>query len=160
MTPHEFSKPTSLLPSTTSTNSLPNPMATCVTPRQDHVNAFKSYRCVECYTCPTPLNLLTDRGHQIIGPFKNFTSIIGLNGAGKFDLMDAISFVLGVKSAQLRSSQLRDILYRGRRWPGIMERGLRYLMKKTMKRTQVRARAQPRRHGFSGHMSAHLSESG
>ncbi|KAH9970194.1 P-loop containing nucleoside triphosphate hydrolase protein [Lactifluus volemus] len=55
------------------------------------------------------------RGHQIIGPFKNFTSIIGPNGAGKSNLMDAISFVLGVKSAQLRSSQLRDLVYRGRR---------------------------------------------
>lgn len=29
--------------------------------------------------------------------------------------MDAISFVLGVKSAQLRSAQLRDLVYRGRR---------------------------------------------
>jgi structural maintenance of chromosome 1 len=51
----------------------------------------------------------------VIGPFKNFTSIIGPNGAGKSNLMDAISFVLGVKSAQLRSSQLRDLVYRGRR---------------------------------------------
>ncbi|KAH9991916.1 cohesin complex subunit psm1 [Russula vinacea] len=55
------------------------------------------------------------RGHQVIGPFRNFTSIIGPNGAGKSNLMDAISFVLGVKSAQLRSSQLRDLVYRGRR---------------------------------------------
>ena len=55
------------------------------------------------------------RGHQIIGPFKNFTSIIGPNGAGKSNLMDAISFVLGVKSAVLRSSQLKDLVYRGRR---------------------------------------------
>jgi structural maintenance of chromosome 1 len=76
---------------------------------------FKSYRCVKCYTYPTQLNLLVDRGHQIIGPFRNFTSIIGPNGAGKSNLMDAISFVLGVKSAQLRSSQLRDLVYRGRR---------------------------------------------
>lgn len=29
--------------------------------------------------------------------------------------MDAISFVLGVKSAQLRSTQLKDLVYRGRR---------------------------------------------
>jgi structural maintenance of chromosome 1 len=29
--------------------------------------------------------------------------------------MDAISFVLGVKSAQLRSSQLKDLVYRGRK---------------------------------------------
>src|SRR5512140_1448931 len=28
--------------------------------------------------------------------------------------MDAISFVLGIKSSQLRSSQLRDLVYRGR----------------------------------------------
>ncbi|KAH7906967.1 RecF/RecN/SMC [Hygrophoropsis aurantiaca] len=55
------------------------------------------------------------RGHQIIGPFKDFTSIIGPNGAGKSNLMDAISFVLGIKSAQLRSSQLKDLVYRGRR---------------------------------------------
>ncbi|PPQ98373.1 hypothetical protein CVT26_013579 [Gymnopilus dilepis] len=55
------------------------------------------------------------RGRQTIGPFMNFTSIIGPNGAGKSNLMDAISFVLGVKSAQLRSSQLKDLIYRGRR---------------------------------------------
>ncbi|THH32095.1 hypothetical protein EUX98_g2090 [Antrodiella citrinella] len=55
------------------------------------------------------------RGQQTIGPFRNFTSVIGPNGAGKSNLMDAISFVLGVKSAQLRSSQLKDLVYRGRR---------------------------------------------
>src|SRR5947209_19877467 len=33
---------------------------------------------------------------------------------GKSNLMDAISFVLGIKSAQLRSSQLKDLIYRGR----------------------------------------------
>ncbi|KAN0084141.1 RecF/RecN/SMC [Tylopilus felleus] len=60
-------------------------------------------------------NFKSYRGHQVIGPFKNFTSIIGPNGAGKSNLMDAISFVLGVKSAQLRSSQLKDLVYRGRR---------------------------------------------
>jgi len=41
--------------------------------------------------------------------------IIGPNGAGKSNLMDAISFVLGVKSAQLRSTQLKDLVYRGRK---------------------------------------------
>lgn len=60
-------------------------------------------------------NFKSYRGHQVIGPFKNFTSVIGPNGAGKSNLMDAISFVLGVKSAQLRSSQLKDLVYRGRR---------------------------------------------
>jgi structural maintenance of chromosome 1 len=55
------------------------------------------------------------RGRQVIGPFRHFTSVIGPNGSGKSNLMDAISFVLGVKSAQLRSSQLKDLVYRGRR---------------------------------------------
>jgi ABC-type cobalamin/Fe3+-siderophores transport system ATPase subunit len=43
-------------------------------------------------------------GKQTIGPFKKFTTIIGPNGAGKSNLMDAISFVLGVKTMQLRVS--------------------------------------------------------
>ncbi|KAL2148847.1 hypothetical protein VTH82DRAFT_1994 [Thermothelomyces myriococcoides] len=43
-----------------------------------------------------------------------FTSIIGPNGAGKSNSMDAISFVLGIKSSHLRSSHLRDLVYRGR----------------------------------------------
>jgi structural maintenance of chromosome 1 len=76
---------------------------------------FKSYRSAGSCAYSTFLNLSTVRGHQVIGPFKNFTSIIGPNGAGKSNLMDAISFVLGVRSAQLRSSQLRDLVYRGRR---------------------------------------------
>lgn len=75
---------------------------------------FKSYRFVR--NCCRHLNAYElCRGHQTIGPFKTFTSVIGPNGAGKSNLMDAISFVLGVKSAQLRSSQLKDLVYRGRR---------------------------------------------
>ena len=47
----------------------------------------------------------------MIGPFKQFTSIIGPNCSGKSNLMDAISFVLGVQSAQLRGAALRDLVY-------------------------------------------------
>lgn len=43
-----------------------------------------------------------------------FTSIIGPNGSGKSNSMDAISFVLGVKSSQLRSAHLKELIYRGR----------------------------------------------
>lgn len=43
-----------------------------------------------------------------------FTSIIGPNGAGKSNMMDAISFVLGIKSNALRSGHLSDLIYRGR----------------------------------------------
>eukprot|EP00177_Eucheuma_denticulatum_P005215 GFKZ01009501.1.p1 GENE.GFKZ01009501.1~~GFKZ01009501.1.p1 ORF type:complete len:1248 (-),score=264.28 GFKZ01009501.1:275-4018(-) len=51
-------------------------------------------------------------GHVVVGPFKSFTAIIGTNGSGKSNLMDAISFVLGVRTSQLRGNQLRDLVYR------------------------------------------------
>lgn len=55
------------------------------------------------------------RGHHVLlfGD-SYFTSIIGPNGSGKSNSMDAISFVLGIKSSHLRSTQLRDLVYRGR----------------------------------------------
>lgn len=43
-----------------------------------------------------------------------FTSIIGPNGSGKSNMMDAISFVLGIRSNALRSGHLTDLIYRGR----------------------------------------------
>mmetsp|Transcript_40923 Transcript_40923/g.80303 ORF Transcript_40923/g.80303 Transcript_40923/m.80303 type:complete len:418 (+) Transcript_40923:67-1320(+) len=51
-------------------------------------------------------------GAHTIGPFKTFTAIIGPNGAGKSNVMDAISFVLGVRSQKLRGSQLKDLIHR------------------------------------------------
>ncbi|KAJ3226707.1 Structural maintenance of chromosomes protein 1 [Clydaea vesicula] len=51
------------------------------------------------------------KGVVEIGPFLNFTSIIGPNGSGKSNLMDAISFVLGIKSKDLRSNQLKELIY-------------------------------------------------
>lgn len=55
-------------------------------------------------------NFKSYSGHQHIGPFKDFTAVIGPNGSGKSNLMDAISFVLGVKTQQLRGN-LRELLY-------------------------------------------------
>jgi structural maintenance of chromosome 1 len=51
-------------------------------------------------------------GLQKIGPFNSFTSIIGPNGSGKSNCMDALSFVLGVQSRDLRSSQMKDLIFR------------------------------------------------
>ncbi|CAN8070880.1 unnamed protein product [Agarophyton chilense] len=51
-------------------------------------------------------------GTVMVGPFKGFTAVIGTNGSGKSNLMDAISFVLGVRTSQLRGNQLRDLVYR------------------------------------------------
>ncbi|WIA08402.1 hypothetical protein OEZ85_007840 [Tetradesmus obliquus] len=55
-------------------------------------------------------NFKSYKGHQRIGPFKDFTAIVGPNGSGKSNLMDAISFVLGVRTQQLRGS-LKELLY-------------------------------------------------
>ncbi|GAA5943343.1 cohesin subunit SMC1 [Sporobolomyces koalae] len=57
-------------------------------------------------------NFKSYRGRQTIGPFHGFSAVIGPNGAGKSNLMDAISFVLGVRSASLRSTALKDLVYR------------------------------------------------
>ncbi len=51
-------------------------------------------------------------GTQVIGPFSSFTGLIGPNGAGKSNLMDAVSFVLGIQAAHLRSGQARDLIHR------------------------------------------------
>ncbi|RAL47704.1 hypothetical protein DM860_012329 [Cuscuta australis] len=56
-------------------------------------------------------NFKSYKGFQMIGPFYDFTAIIGPNGSGKSNLMDAISFVLGVRTGQLRGAQLRDLIY-------------------------------------------------
>uniref|UniRef100_A0A5B7C5C0 Structural maintenance of chromosomes protein n=1 Tax=Davidia involucrata TaxID=16924 RepID=A0A5B7C5C0_DAVIN len=56
-------------------------------------------------------NFKSYKGLQTIGPFYDFTAIIGPNGAGKSNLMDAISFVLGVRTGQLRGAQLKDLIY-------------------------------------------------
>jgi len=55
-------------------------------------------------------NFKSYKGRQTIGPFKSFTAIIGPNGSGKSNLMDAISFVLGIRTQQLRGS-LKELLY-------------------------------------------------
>lgn len=70
-------------------------------------------------------NFKSYKGLQVVGPFKKFTAIIGPNGtgrrreneklivfnscAGKSNLMDAISFVLGEKTSNLRVKHLRVI---------------------------------------------------
>mmetsp|Transcript_81832 Transcript_81832/g.227946 ORF Transcript_81832/g.227946 Transcript_81832/m.227946 type:complete len:1243 (-) Transcript_81832:110-3838(-) len=57
-------------------------------------------------------NFKSYEGRVLVGPFRHFTCIIGPNGAGKSNLMDAISFVLGVQARVLRSEKLRDLVYR------------------------------------------------
>lgn len=56
-------------------------------------------------------NFKSYAGQQVVGPFRTFTAVIGPNGSGKSNLMDAVSFVLGVRTAQLRGAQLRDLIH-------------------------------------------------
>ncbi|EKE40056.1 hypothetical protein ENUP19_0180G0032 [Entamoeba nuttalli] len=51
------------------------------------------------------------KGTHVIPEFHNFQAVIGPNGAGKSNLMDAISFVLGVKVGLLRGSNLKDLIH-------------------------------------------------
>nr|XP_046251454.1 structural maintenance of chromosomes protein 1B [Scatophagus argus] len=56
-------------------------------------------------------NFKSWKGKQVIGPFMRFNCIIGTNGSGKSNVMDALSFVLGERAASLRVKHLRDLIY-------------------------------------------------
>eukprot|EP00288_Rhodomonas_lens_P017927 CAMPEP_0177695572 /NCGR_PEP_ID=MMETSP0484_2-20121128/3527_1 /TAXON_ID=354590 /ORGANISM="Rhodomonas lens, Strain RHODO" /LENGTH=128 /DNA_ID=CAMNT_0019206503 /DNA_START=29 /DNA_END=412 /DNA_ORIENTATION=+ len=53
-------------------------------------------------------NFKSYAGTLTIGPFKDFTCVIGPNGSGKSNLMDAVSFVVGVSTSTLRGARLAD----------------------------------------------------
>lgn len=57
-------------------------------------------------------NFKSFSGTHKIGPFLDFTAVIGPNGGGKSNIMDAISFCLGVKSIDLRATNLKELIYR------------------------------------------------
>ncbi|TNN00139.1 hypothetical protein fugu_011385 [Takifugu bimaculatus] len=56
-------------------------------------------------------NFKSWRGRRIIGPLMRFSCIIGTNGSGKSNLMDALSFAMGERSSTLRVKQLRDLIH-------------------------------------------------
>eukprot|EP00442_Polarella_glacialis_P052232 CAMPEP_0115079296 /NCGR_PEP_ID=MMETSP0227-20121206/18030_1 /TAXON_ID=89957 /ORGANISM="Polarella glacialis, Strain CCMP 1383" /LENGTH=1260 /DNA_ID=CAMNT_0002466785 /DNA_START=62 /DNA_END=3844 /DNA_ORIENTATION=- len=56
-------------------------------------------------------NFKSYEGRVQVGPFRKFTCIVGPNGAGKSNLMDAISFVLGVRTRHLRGDKLADLVH-------------------------------------------------
>ncbi|KAH8740932.1 hypothetical protein FG386_002478 [Cryptosporidium ryanae] len=58
-------------------------------------------------------NFKSYKGKHIIGPFsENLTCIVGPNGSGKSNLMDALSFALGLSSNDMRSTNLKELIYR------------------------------------------------
>ena len=59
-------------------------------------------------------NFKSYKSTHVVGPFdSHFTSVIGPNGSGKSNLMDAISFVVGVRSSHLRSGQVSELVTTG-----------------------------------------------
>lgn len=57
-------------------------------------------------------NFKSYEGRVHVGPFRKFTCVVGPNGAGKSNLVDAISFVLGVATRHLRGDRLQDLVHR------------------------------------------------
>jgi energy-coupling factor transporter ATP-binding protein EcfA2 len=87
-------------------------------------------RALSCLSSLSPLSPLSHtHTHTRTGPFKDFTAVIGPNGSGKSNLMDAISFVLGVRTNQLRGAQLRELLYSNSEGTGEEDRPTRGLVK-------------------------------
>ncbi|KAG7257583.1 hypothetical protein CRUP_037398 [Coryphaenoides rupestris] len=56
-------------------------------------------------------NFKSWRGTKTLGPFKRFNCIIGTNGSGKSNIMDALGFVMGERVGALRVGRLRDLIH-------------------------------------------------
>jgi len=57
---------------------------------ESSLSKIRKISCLEVY------NFKSFRDYQYIGPFLQFTSIIGPNGGGKSNISDAICFVFGL----------------------------------------------------------------
>ena len=59
------------------------------------------------------VNFKSYNGEHVIGPFdKHFNCIIGPNGNGKSNIIDAVLFVFGFKSSKLRQDSLTSLIHR------------------------------------------------
>ncbi|XP_065668984.1 structural maintenance of chromosomes protein 1A isoform X2 [Hydra vulgaris] len=56
------------------------------------------------------INFKSYKGKHLIG-FSKFSAIIGPNGCGKSNMMDAISFVLGEKTFNLRVKSVKELIH-------------------------------------------------
>lgn len=58
-------------------------------------------------------NFKSYNGKHILGPFdSHFNCVIGPNGNGKSNIIDAVLFVFGFKSAKLRQDSLASLIHR------------------------------------------------
>ena len=67
-------------------------------------------------------NFKSFQGEHCIGPFMNLTGIIGPNGGGKSNILDAMSYALGMTSTQMRHTQVAQLINRPENSPGERER--------------------------------------
>ncbi|ORD94018.1 SMC4 [Enterospora canceri] len=51
--------------------------------------------------------------HEVTGLSDTITAIVGPNGCGKSNIIDAIIFVLGYNAKKMRHNTLRDLIYKG-----------------------------------------------
>jgi structural maintenance of chromosome 4 len=58
-------------------------------------------------------NFKSYNGSHVLGPFDaHFNCVIGPNGNGKSNIIDAVLFVFGFKSAKLRQDSLASLIHR------------------------------------------------
>jgi structural maintenance of chromosome 1 len=57
-------------------------------------------------------NFKSFEGKHEIGLFQDFNVVLGPNGSGKSNIIDAICFALGMKTASLRTKNLRELIYK------------------------------------------------
>uniref|UniRef100_A0A914Z3Q4 Structural maintenance of chromosomes protein n=1 Tax=Panagrolaimus superbus TaxID=310955 RepID=A0A914Z3Q4_9BILA len=52
-------------------------------------------------------------GKQVVGPFHpHFSAIVGANGSGKSNIIDALMFVFGTNAAKIRSTNLKALIHK------------------------------------------------
>lgn len=65
-------------------------------------------------------NFKSYAGRRKLGPFhKSFTSVVGANGSGKSNVIDAILFVFGYRAAKIRSRKLGLLVHNSARFPAV-----------------------------------------
>ncbi|KAJ4495817.1 RecF/RecN/SMC N terminal domain-containing protein [Lentinula edodes] len=63
------------------------------------------------------VNFKSYAGRQEIGPFhKSFSSIVGANGSGKSNTIDALLFVFGYRAAKMRQGKLSELIHNSARY--------------------------------------------
>jgi structural maintenance of chromosome 1 len=57
-------------------------------------------------------NFKSFEGHHVVGPFLPFTAIVGPNGGGKSNILDAVSFALVLKQILSKHKHISELTYR------------------------------------------------